>query len=109
MTTGIPLHVDMLNDHEPVTSRILDLWAVAMQDILINAKSGITNIEPVVANRYAYDFYGLLLFLGIDPIYHYPYMLANGYLSPTQFLGDKYVLTHLNLSILSRYYLAFTR
>jgi len=100
---------ETININNPVTKTLMTRWNTAMLDIVNRGTTGDTVIEAVVANRYKFDFYGLLLFLGVNEKYHYPHLLANKYTNPTQFLGNIYTVKLLDNGLLSRYYDAFTR
>ena len=50
--------------------------------------SNLLPIEPLVADKYRGDFYGLLDQLNIGIKYHYPTLLINGLDSPQEYNGE---------------------
>jgi len=105
---GQPIHT-IINVKDPISKSLINKWQTAIPDLLTRGVQGVADVEPVVANRYKYDYYGLLLFMGIDPKFHYPHMLVNNYSTPTKYLGDVYKVKLLDLAILDKYYKAFNR
>jgi len=103
-----PIHstIDISN---PVTKELISMWNISMKAIMENDTMKRTPVDPVVANRYKYDFYGLLKYIGVPEEYHYPHMIANGYSSPLRYQGDVYDIILLNLETLNVYYSAFLK
>jgi len=98
-----------INVADPIDKRLIMLWHTALSDILATGVEGTGTIEPVVGRRYRFDYLGLLTYLSIPSKYHYPYMIANKYNTPTAYLGDIYTITMLKHGVLESYYTAFTR
>lgn len=62
----------ILEDHLPLLSNIDNIQEVK-------------EVSPVDANRYEYDFYGLLRYLAIPIPYHWITMRVNGLMSPNEY------------------------
>ena len=103
-----PLH-KLINVSNPTNRILIEKWMTALSDLKTRGITKTVDIDPVVARRYAYDYYGLLAHLNIDKKYHYPHMLVNNLTNPTQFKGDVYTIDLLDLTILNSYYAAFSR
>ncbi len=58
-----------------------------LADLLKEPGTTTTPVEPMLAQRYQGDFYGLLLAIGIQSRYHWVIMRANGMNTPTDFDG----------------------
>jgi len=66
---------------------IIEYWN-SISDVLSNYVIKTTTIDPVVGEKYRYSMTGLLTELNVPVKYHYPYILANGYTSSRDYMGD---------------------
>lgn len=88
-------------------------FKVMLEDHLavLSAKENIQSISDIVpmdAYRFEYDFFGLLRYLGIQPRYHWVVMRVNGLASPADYQRDKLSILIPNFDLVENLFSYFS-
>lgn len=103
-----PLYKSMGIDYY-LTNELRNKWDMAIP-YLKNKINGYKEIEPQQAEKFRYDFYGLLAnILGMEWQYHYPVMKLNGYDASYCYDAKKLRIAIPDPSALNSFYSAFVR
>ena len=100
---------DNITTNIPIDRSIIHKWNTVIPMLMDSKFYIISTIDPVDANRYIFDFYGLLTFLDIPQEYHYPHLRVNGYTDPTAYTGNDVNIKILDTGTLATFQQLFKK
>jgi len=91
-----------------INNDLINTWESVLPDLVANYSDTTTTIGVSVADKYIFDFYGLLDSLGVPERFRYPNMRANGLKSSDDYRGKITNVVLLDASRLDIVYKSIT-
>jgi len=96
------------NNDFPLTKDLINKWNSVVPVLKNNYIDRTITIDPNIADKYKFDFIGLLTHLDVPVELHYPHIVVNGLVCSTDYKGDFKEINILNYTEAGNYYELFT-
>lgn len=92
-----------LDTNNPLTGDMVGMWNSVVLDILTSGVTNTVNIDIVTAEKYRFDFDGLLRSIGVAREHMYPHVRVNGLYSSGDYDGMSVSIVTIDTAVLVQY------